>query len=104
MQPPLTDIFVLLSRTFPDSVSLTRIVLGKQNNRQAVSRVKLKLEGIAAGEDYEVFNRLSRIAEDLEKSPFFQNVVLDSSEKAYDSGQAVTRFTLNCPLDPACFI
>ncbi len=108
-QPPFPDIFVSLTRVFPDSVSLKSIIMEKrktsaQDGLAGQPDIKLMIEGIAVGNDYEVFNLLARVSRDLEKTPFFQNVMLDASERASDSGQTSMRFILKCPLKPDCFI
>jgi hypothetical protein len=108
-QPPFPDIFVSLTRVFPDSVILKSIVLEKENKSTHAGAadpidIKLKIDGIALGKDYEIAGLLTQLCAELEQSPFFQNVMLDTFEKSSDFGQDSIRFILNCPLEPACFI
>jgi Tfp pilus assembly protein PilN len=107
-QPPFSHILVSLTRIFPDSVVLDRIALEKGKTRQENSlnsspSLNLKIEGSAIGMDYEGFSLLSTITEELEETPFFQNVMINSSEKTSDQTQDSIRFVLKGLLEPSCF-
>ncbi len=108
-QPPFSDILVSLTHMFPDNAAVSRIALEKEKRdvREAAAAtviIKLRIEGIVFGEDAQVFAALLQITRDLERGPFFQNVMLVSSEKASDLGSPASRFVLECPLKMASFI
>ena len=61
--------------------------------------MKLLLEGIVFGDDSRVMETLVQITGSLEESPYFQKVMLVSSEKTSDFGMPAARFVFSCPLD-----
>jgi len=108
-QPSFVDIFVSLSGVFPESVALERIALERGRNvvkdgRVTVPEMRLSLEGFAAGKDYKVLGLLTQITEELGTKPFFQNAMIDASEKRTQFGRPGIRFVLKCALNPALFI
>lgn len=115
-QPELSALLASLSRTLPDNTVLQSIMLEKdaakvpaappqqpqpQPDKSAV--MKLRLEGIVFGDDSRVMETLVQITDNLEQSPYFQKVMLVSSEKTPDFGTPAARVVFSCPLRVSTF-
>ncbi|MCP4713604.1 MAG: type IV pilus assembly protein PilM [Deltaproteobacteria bacterium] len=101
-QPSYSNIFVVLFNALPRGLTLTRIVKLQEAASAAqgpgVVPVRLQIEGTVTGQGYRIFNLLNRTIDELEKSPYFVGVSLESTEKSLEQGRPVTRFELICSL------
>jgi type IV pilus assembly protein PilM len=117
-QPEFSALLGSLTRTLPDNTMLQSIVLEREAARAPAAQqqqppqqpqpdttaiMKLRLEGIAFGDDSRVMETLVQITGNLEKSPYFQKVMLVSSEKTADFGMPAARFVFSCPLRVSTF-
>ena len=113
-QPELSAMLASLTRTLPDNTLLQSIMLEKdaakapaapqqqpQPDKAAV--MKLRLEGVVFGDDSRVMETLVQITDNLEQSPYFQKVMLVSSEKTPDFGTPAARVVFSCPLRVSTF-
>jgi type IV pilus assembly protein PilM len=111
-QPELSAMLVSLTRTLPDNTVLQSIMLEKdaektpaapQQQPEKAVVMKLRLEGIVFGDDSRVMETLVQITGNLEQSPYFQKVMLVSSEKTPDFGTPAARVVFSCPLRVSTF-
>ena len=107
-QPEFSAILGSLTRTLPDNTVLQSIMLEKDAAKAPAAApapadkelvMKFRLEGIVFGDDSRVMETLVQITGSLEESPYFQKVMLVSSEKTSDFGMPAARFVFSCPLD-----
>ena len=107
-QPEFSAILGSLTRTLPDNTVLQSILLEKDAAKAPAAApapadkelvMKFRLEGIVFGDDSRVMETLVQITGSLEESPYFQKVMLVSSEKTSDFGMPAARFVFSCPLD-----
>ena len=92
-QPPWGEILEEISRIIPGKTTVTGLSL-----RTEGSAKELRLKGVTFGEDAEVVGSIVKIMEGLEKSPFFKDVRLSSSEENKEYSEQAGSFELRCKI------
>lgn len=92
-QPAWGEILKEVSCVIPEKTTLTGLFL-----RTKETAKELRLKGVAFGGDTEIVGSIAEVMEGLEKSPFFSDVRLSSSEENQEYSEHAANFELVCKI------
>jgi len=92
-QPSWGEILKEISRIIPRKTTLTGLSLRTKGTAK-----ELRLKGVTFGGDAEVLGSIVEIMEGLEKSPFFKDARLSSSEENKEYSEQAGSFELRCEI------